>query len=419
MNIKIKKTISLILMTSIILGNFIYPTPAYAKISFNRFTRSLGRITRHIGRGSKFVINLPDKATRWMGPVVGPIASTILTRNIAKNPRWGDIFKNLGRASRAYQTLYDKDKYLAELRNAYHSQANELRNQANRIRESRTQLQDKLTSGDMTYADYRDNVLALEDIAQVYETAADKFDKNADKMRSEDIVRIFTRDAVNQVWNQVKGSIISETDKEIDKYIDPTVIKNIISGQRVDFDTFLEGLAASQIRRYQGAEGGDFDVDALRDRVKDRIKEILEENKEEFKNNWREKVDEIIKNMIKELEDEKKNLPEVKNEEEEKPEEESGTETTTIDTSDDKCPSGYEWNIKVGKCVQSNCYPNQIPTAHHSYVLDCVCGTSGSINEKPEDPNKACRYPGDHKSCPNCVYACVGLKEDCPEAPKD
>ena len=60
-----------------------------------------------------------------------------------------------------------------------------------------------------------------------------------------------------------------------------------------------------------------------------------------------------------------------------------------------------------------NC--NDIPDAHHSYVLDCVCGSSGAMEENPEDPNKECSYPSDYASCPGCVYACVHLDEDCPE----
>jgi hypothetical protein len=76
------------------------------------------------------------------------------------------------------------------------------------------------------------------------------------------------------------------------------------------------------------------------------------------------------------------------------------------------CPSGYIWNTQVGKCIQENCY--DIPNAHYSYTLDCVCGSSGSIYEDPSDPNRECSLPFDDPSCPGCVYACVYLDEECP-----
>jgi len=76
------------------------------------------------------------------------------------------------------------------------------------------------------------------------------------------------------------------------------------------------------------------------------------------------------------------------------------------------CPTGYVWSRRSISCIQENC--NEIPDAHYSYVLDCICGSSGSINEKPTDPNKECSYPHDYASCPGCTYACVHLDEPCP-----
>ncbi|MFH1587477.1 MAG: hypothetical protein ABID38_06485 [Candidatus Diapherotrites archaeon] len=75
------------------------------------------------------------------------------------------------------------------------------------------------------------------------------------------------------------------------------------------------------------------------------------------------------------------------------------------------CPPGYEFqpNSGVG-CVQSNCF--SIANAHLSYEGRCVCGSSGSIEENPADPNKECY--SQNESCPGCVVACVGLDQSCP-----
>jgi len=85
--------------------------------------------------------------------------------------------------------------------------------------------------------------------------------------------------------------------------------------------------------------------------------------------------------------------------------------TSALDSGD--CKPGYEWEPRSGVgCVQKNC--KDIPNAHFGYVKDCVCGSSGNIQENDKDPNKECYYPADHKSCPKCVYACVHHDEECP-----
>lgn len=77
------------------------------------------------------------------------------------------------------------------------------------------------------------------------------------------------------------------------------------------------------------------------------------------------------------------------------------------------CKPGYKFNRNSGVgCQQENCY--DVPSAHYSYEGYCICGSSGSINEKPTDPNKACRYDNSNTSCPGCVYACVHTNESCP-----
>ena len=85
----------------------------------------------------------------------------------------------------------------------------------------------------------------------------------------------------------------------------------------------------------------------------------------------------------------------------------------------DKCPSGYKYSPKSGiACIQANCHTEAIPNAHWSYEGYCVCGSLGSIAEKDTDPNKECALPSECAYCPGCVYACVGLKDECPPIPK-
>lgn len=80
------------------------------------------------------------------------------------------------------------------------------------------------------------------------------------------------------------------------------------------------------------------------------------------------------------------------------------------------CSAGYEFQPQSGVgCVQIDCGSYQ--DAHYSYTSRCICGSAGSINEDPEDPNKGCYHSGNYASCPGCLYACVHTDEDCPDAP--
>ncbi|MFA6098303.1 MAG: hypothetical protein WCV50_01310 [Patescibacteria group bacterium] len=90
----------------------------------------------------------------------------------------------------------------------------------------------------------------------------------------------------------------------------------------------------------------------------------------------------------------------------------------TTQAAIDDCPAGYEWQRMSGVgCVQINCAT--VPDGHYSYTSQCICGSSGSEWENAADPNKECNYSHDYASCPNCLYACVHLNEECPAAPGD
>lgn len=81
-----------------------------------------------------------------------------------------------------------------------------------------------------------------------------------------------------------------------------------------------------------------------------------------------------------------------------------------------QCSSGYNYEPWRGvDCAQANC--DTVDDAHYGSTGHCVCGSSGSMYENDKDPNQECSYPLDYEPCPGCVYACVGLKETCPDPP--
>ena len=88
----------------------------------------------------------------------------------------------------------------------------------------------------------------------------------------------------------------------------------------------------------------------------------------------------------------------------------------TAGSAEEDCGNGYEWQRMSGVgCVQIDCADYK--DAHYSYTSACICGSAGSINENPNDPNTGCYRSSEDKSCPGCLYACVHLDEECPAAP--
>jgi len=78
------------------------------------------------------------------------------------------------------------------------------------------------------------------------------------------------------------------------------------------------------------------------------------------------------------------------------------------------CPSGYRFDRMSGVgCVQDKC--GDVAHAFYSYVGYCVCYACGEVGCSGDKAySKECRRPQDYKSCPGCLYACIGPTDKCP-----
>lgn len=83
-------------------------------------------------------------------------------------------------------------------------------------------------------------------------------------------------------------------------------------------------------------------------------------------------------------------------------------------TTANECKNGYSYSEYFHRCVQTSC-EDGVRYSHYSSTGGCVCGSSGSMFEDENDPNKECYYPSDYESCPGCIYACLHKDEECPE----
>lgn len=401
------KSLLVLILIGVLSFQLLSPQPVYARTWL-----------QNIGRGFKksvaFVARVPDKATRWMGPVLGPIASSVLTHNLSSHSKFANIFNKARRANNIIQNIEQQKELLKELKAAYADQATDFRKKATELREQRKSLATDLVAGNLDFDDYMKKAVSFEKMAQTYDKAADDFQHRSETMTEKTIINIVLKNATNTIISKIKKATIYEVQQEIKKLVRSDVITKIL-GESGGNDRIIDVLVADEIGEFLGRSGNeDISEQDFKDRLRDKIKDLVKESKNDLQKNWNEKISEVMQELADEM---KAETSEAKSDAEksgeEKDEEKQPEKNVRIPVDENGCKPGYEWNKKVGDCIQTNC--NDVPDAHHSYTLDCVCGSSGAMEENPKDPNKECSYPSDYSSCPGCVYACVHLDEDCPE----
>jgi hypothetical protein len=415
-----KSKLSATFLLLIFCFNLIAPTPVYARISFRKFFRSLKRATR-------FVIQLPEKSTRWMGPVLGPIAADLISYNLGSHHKLGKFFKKARRLDKTFKNIEEQKKLMNELKGLYTSQSQDLSKKAQEIRDYRKSLAELVTKGELSFDDFKEKVVDLEQLAGVYDEAANKFKNSADKLKPTSIVKLLGRDFFKNTLSKLKNLVAFETSKELSKYINPNVLKTLLSQDNLSLDGFIDLLVSGDLKKLLGNNNESFDLDSFKDELKQKIKQDFKNNKEDFKNNWQKRIDEIIKKMIEDRKGSLPNLPDMStptpqpktDEETKKEQDDLFDELLDFEEDAKECPNGYVYKPHYGvDCVQIDCEKGSIANAHLGSTGHCVCGSSGSMFENPEDPNKECAYDSSYKTCPSCVYSCVHFEEDCPAKPK-
>ena len=397
-----KNPVAVFLISLTLFINLVNPSVSYARNPFQKFFRA-------IRRGVTFVVNVPNKATRWMGPVLGPIAADLLTQNIVRNPNIGRIFRHARQFDNVMKNVDEQKKYLDQVKKNFRDQANQLREESKEVDKIRTDLQNQLLTGEIKYADYKDKVIALDNLAALYQSTADKFDRSADNIRPENVTRMLTRNVWQNMLSQIRDGVQLELNNEVIKFIDPDVINTLVAVGNLNMDNFLNALISGDLTTLMGQNSG-VDKDELGQRVRDRIKDIFKSNKEDLKTSWREKIKAIINEEMKKLQEEKKKLPAIPKT---SPAVTEPVKEEPIPVGANGCLPGYEPCPRCGiTCIQTGCA--EIESGHLDYTGHCLCGSSGSINENPEDPNHECYYPATYRSCPGCLYACVHFEDECP-----
>jgi len=339
-----------------------------------------------------------------MGPTLGPIAADIISINLGKNPRFSSFLNKARQLNKVSQTVEDQDKAIRQLKQIYQDQASDLDKQAANIRQIRKNLAVELVKGNITRQEHLDRVADLEALAQSYENTADKLRRSSDRLNPAHIIKILGSDFFNQSVVKIRNIINHELNSELNRFLRPDLINTFLSDQ--NSDQFIQLLLSNQLDDLSNRP----DFEDLKQNILIKIRQMLQDDSQYLKDNWQQKMQDIINTEIKNLDN--FNTPTTQSQ----PTESISQSSTNQSDSINGCDPGYIFVANTGRgCVQKDCKEGKIPNAHLSYTGDCVCGSSGSINENPNDPNKECSRNASFESCPGCVYACVNLNQDCPQ----
>lgn len=404
-----RNLISIIVVLALIFNTFVFAPKAEA---FNLF-RSLRRVTR-------FVLNVPYKATRWMGPKLGPVAGTILSHNLMGHHKLGKIFHKAQKVDKTLGQIQDVEKQLSMTKKVYGDQAKQLRDRAQSLKEARDNLSQKLVEEKgYTFADFKRDAVALDELIEVHERAAAHLENRSKNMGAKDVIKLLGENIFKTALSNMEGVILKEVDKELEKFVDAEAVISFLASGGEGLDTVLEFLVEREMEKALGEDPDltDEQQAELLDRIKTNLKAQLRQQADYLKKNWDQHIQDILQEEARKSGLEVKKLGEQASEQDQgKEEEDKRDEGSASKGTGYECDPGYEWSPQSGVgCIQANC--NDITHAHWSYEGYCVCGSSGSMFEDPSDPNKECAYGPDKESCAGCVYACVHLDEECPQEP--
>lgn len=414
----VQKTISIILIISIVFGYLAFPAKAEARGFFNNLLRFLRRTTN-------FIIKAPGKIahelTRPLGPFLGPIAADVLLANAPNR-----ILRIIDKAQHIQQGIDTYDAQVKKLGNAQkilRDRAEEVRQEAEALKQTKTQLEQDLLTRNISLADYQNKIVSLDQIVSAYEERAQRLDRAANNLKVDNLLGQVAADALHRSVKNIGNVVTNRINNEIKNLMGPDIIKKFVGEGGMNVENVIDLILTGDIIRVlesQGHKSTDPDFKNLLEQLKKDIKEQMKNDRKFLQGNWRELLDKKIKEI---LDKNKVNINKAANanavantntDANANANEEANTNEVAIPVDENGCKPGYTWDRMSGVgCKQTNCYNEAIPNAHWSYEGYCVCGSSGSIDEKQDDPNKECAYPSNYAKCPGCVYECVKFTEDC------
>lgn len=283
----LKRIICITLLATLLLG--ILAAPAHAG-----FPPSPKQLFRGMGRLGGKIMAVPGKVVTFVtkplpNPIRGPIrvAATIaLTKNLMAHKNLGPIFKGASTAQKAGQDVALISDAKSQLKDAYSSQAEQLREHASNIDEMIANIKENPEAGDIK------RIVDMRQVQQELKDAADAMDARAKGVSDQDVINLLLKKGLmSRLAAGGKAVFAKSVSDELGKVITPLTLARLARGG-VSPDALVELIIANDAYKIS-TRGRAFDQ-AFWDKLRDALKDQLRADADFFKKNWRGELDRII-----------------------------------------------------------------------------------------------------------------------------
>ena len=289
---RFRAPIALLLVATLVLAS---PAPAMAASG-----GPLGFIKRTIDRVLDFadrIVEPPRRvvgaATRWMGPVLGPLAADfVMGQIISSRSSVRDVFQRLARAEQVSENIEQLQNDVKRLRQAYRDEAQAHLTWIEQLQWQADAIKATPVSGDVK------ELIRIRSLQDGHQRMAERLQARADSVSTEDVIGLAGRRVVRQAVEGGRAIVTQEARAEIERLLGIEVIEDFNVGG-LDAERVVELVLGADIDMAiirLGVDPGE--VGDVRDRIRDRLREDLRARRDTLRETWPATVRQAVNEAI-------------------------------------------------------------------------------------------------------------------------
>jgi hypothetical protein len=267
---------------------FAAPAPAYAAKGPLGFVKNvIDRVVEAVDKITAPPRKVVTAATRWMGPVLGPLAADlVMQRVISSNSSVREVFRRLSQARDVSQNIEDVERQAERLRNAYRDDARAHTSAVEQLEWQAQAIKDDPLAGDIK------QLIRIRSLQDGHERMAERLTARANSVSSEDLLALAGQRIVRDTVNSARNLVVQESRAEIERLLGIEVIEDFSAG----------GMSPEQV--VSVVLSGDVDMALIRSgldpaevgEARDRIASQLRSN---LRETWPATVRQIVSQNVK------------------------------------------------------------------------------------------------------------------------
>jgi len=274
---------------------FAAPAPAYAAKGPLGFVKNvIDRVVEAVDKITAPPRKVVTAATRWMGPVLGPLAADlVMQRVISSNSSVREVFRRLSQARDVSQNIEDVERQAERLRNAYRDDARAHTSAVEQLEWQAQAIKDDPLAGDIK------QLIRIRSLQDGHERMAERLTARANSVSSSDLLALAGQRIVRDTVNSARNIVAQESRAEIERLLDIEVIEDFSAG----------GMSPEQV--ISVVVNGDVDmalirsgfdpseVGEARDRIASQLRTELENRRSNLRETWPATVRQIVSQNVK------------------------------------------------------------------------------------------------------------------------